>query len=59
MLLGDVQIALRISNIIAIVMLFLCGHFYGRGTGLNPLGTGLVMVAISIAMVAVAAALGG
>src|SRR5262245_2486217 len=56
---GDVQIALRISNAIAIVMLFACGYAYARGTGLRPWTTGLVMVAIGIALVAVAVALGG
>jgi hypothetical protein len=56
---GDVQIALRISNAVAIVMLFGCGYAYARGTGLRPWTTGLVMVAIGIALVAVAVALGG
>ena len=56
---GDVQIALRISNAVAIVMLFACGYAYARGTGLQPWTTGLVMVAIGLALVAVAVALGG
>ena len=56
---GDVQTALRTSNAVAIVMLFVCGYAYGRGTGLRPWATGLVMVAIGIALVAVAVALGG
>ena len=59
MVLDNVQTALRISNVIAIAMLFLCGYIYGRGTGLNPWTTGLVMVGIGVAMVAVAVALGG
>lgn len=59
LLFGDVQFALRISNVIAIAMLFLCGYAYGRGVGLRPWPTGLVMVAIGVAMVAVAIALGG
>jgi len=56
---GDVQTALRISNAVAIVMLFACGYAYARGTGLRPWTTGLVMVAIGLALVAVAVALGG
>ena len=56
---GDVQTALRISNAVAIVMLFGCGYAYARGTGLRPWTTGLVMVAIGFALVAVAIALGG
>jgi len=57
--LGDVQTALRISNVIAIVMLFGCGFYYARGTGLPPLATGLIMVAVGIALVGVAVLLGG
>src|SRR5262245_17314607 len=56
---GDVQTALRISNAVAIAMLFACGYAYARGTGLQPWTTGLVMVAIGLALVAVAVALGG
>jgi VIT1/CCC1 family predicted Fe2+/Mn2+ transporter len=56
---GDVQTALRTSNAVAIVMLFVCGYAYGRGTGLRPWITGLVMVVIGFALVAVAIALGG
>jgi hypothetical protein len=56
---SDVQTALRISNGVAIAMLFACGYAYARGTGLRPWPTGLVMVAIGLALVAVAVALGG
>lgn len=56
---GEVQTALRISNAIAIMMLFACGYAYGRGIGVRPWLTGLVMVAIGVVMVAIAAALGG
>jgi len=56
---GDVQTALRISNAVAIVMMFGCGYAYARGTGLRPWLTGLVMVATGCALVAVAVALGG
>jgi hypothetical protein len=56
---GDVQTALRISNLVAIVMLFGCGYTYAHGTGLRPWRTGLLMVAIGFALVAIAVALGG
>jgi VIT1/CCC1 family predicted Fe2+/Mn2+ transporter len=56
---GDVQTALRISNAVAIIMMFGCGYAYARGTGLQPWLTGLVMVAIGFALVAIAIALGG
>ena len=56
---GDARLALRISNVIAIVMLFLCGYAFGRRAGLRPWATGLVMVAIGVALVAMTIALGG
>jgi VIT1/CCC1 family predicted Fe2+/Mn2+ transporter len=56
---GEVQPALRISNAVAIAMLFLCGYAFSRCTGHCPLPTGLVMVAIGSALTGVAIALGG
>ena len=56
---GEVRLALRISNAIAIAMLFLCGYAFARCTGHRPLPTGLVMVAIGSALAGVAIALGG
>lgn len=56
---NDVQLALRISNAIAIGMLFLCGYIYAAHTGHRPWLTGLAMVAVGCAMVGVAIALGG
>lgn len=56
---SDVQLALRISNGIAIVTLFLCGHMFARHAGLPPVPTGLVMVAVGILMVGVSILLGG
>ena len=51
--------ALRISNVIAILLLFLCGYAFARSTGLRPWWTGFVMVAIGSALVGIAIALGG
>lgn len=59
MVFEDVQTGLRVSNAVAIAMLFGCGYAFARGTGLHPWWTGLVMVAIGVAMVAVAVLLGG
>ncbi len=56
---GEVQPALRLSNTIALAMLFMCGYAYARCTGLPPWSTGIVMVAIGCALVGVAIALGG
>jgi hypothetical protein len=59
LVIDSVQPALRVSNAIAIAMLFGCGYAFARCTGLRPWPTGLVMVAIGCAMVGVAIALGG
>jgi VIT1/CCC1 family predicted Fe2+/Mn2+ transporter len=56
---GEVRPALRLSNAVAIIMMFLCGYVFPRCTGLRPWPTRLVMVAIGCAMVGVAIALGG
>jgi hypothetical protein len=56
---GDARLALRVSNAIAITMLFLCGYLFGMRSGLRRWATGLSMVAIGAAMVGVAIALGG
>jgi hypothetical protein len=56
---SNVQPALRVSNAIAIAMLFLCGYAFAQHSGLRPWRTGLVMVAVGCAMVGVAIALGG
>ncbi|MDR6758117.1 hypothetical protein J2Y48_003415 [Mycoplana sp. BE70] len=54
----DVAFALRLSNVIAVAMLFLTGFAFGRQVG-RPWRTGLLMVVVGIALVAVAIALGG
>jgi hypothetical protein len=56
---GEVQAALRLSNAVAIAMLFVCGYAFARCTGLRPWPTGLLMVAIGCALVGVAMVLGG
>lgn len=55
----DARLALRISNAIAVVLLFLCGYLFGQQAGLRPWTTGLAMVAVGIALVSIAIALGG
>jgi hypothetical protein len=56
---SDVRSALRVSNVIATVMLFACGYAFGLRGGLRPWATGLSMVVIGGAFVGVAIALGG
>ena len=58
LLVEDVMLAMRLSNAIAVAMLFLTGFTFGRQVG-RPWRAGLLMVAIGIALVAVAMALGG
>jgi hypothetical protein len=51
--------ALRISNGIAILLLFLTGYVYGYHAGHWPLRSGLIMTVIGAAMVGLTIALGG
>jgi hypothetical protein len=56
---SDAQLALRVSNAVAIAMLFLCGYRVARLIGHSPWATGLGMVALGAALVAMTMALGG
>jgi VIT1/CCC1 family predicted Fe2+/Mn2+ transporter len=56
---SDAWTALRISNAIAIGMLFLSGYALGRHSGNNAWKVGLSMVAVGVVLVGVAVALGG
>ena len=56
---GDARLALRVSNAIAIAMLFLCGYAFGHYAGLRPWPMGLAMVAVGGVLVAITIALGG
>jgi Ca2+:H+ antiporter len=51
--------ALRVSNGVALFLLFLVGHSLGRHTGSHPWRTGFAMVGIGAALVALTIALGG
>lgn len=55
----NLQLALRISNGIAIVTLFFCGHMFARYAGLPPILTGVSMVVLGLVLVGVAILLGG
>jgi hypothetical protein len=56
---SDPRLALRVSNAIAIAMLFLCGFTFGHYAGFRPVAMGFSMVALGSAFVGVAIALGG
>ena len=51
--------ALRVSNAVAIVMLFLLGHSLARYAGMNPWRTGFWLVVLGVALVGLTIALGG
>ena len=55
----DVGLALRLSNAIAIVLLFITGAIYGRVAEYRPWLTGLAMVVLGCALVGMTIALGG
>jgi VIT family len=56
---SNALLALRISNGIALVLLFLAGYSFGRFTNGNPWRAGLVMLIFGVLLVAVAIRLGG
>ena len=58
-LVHQVERALRISNAIALAMLFVSGWSFGKVSGLRPMGVGFVMVVLGAALVAITIALGG
>jgi hypothetical protein len=55
----DALPALRVSNAVAIVLLYVAGHAFARMIGRRPLPVGLAMVALGAGLVAITMALGG
>ena len=58
-LLDDSNLALRVSNTVLILLLFLGGYRWGHYTDAQPWRVGLTVMVLGIAMVLVAVALGG
>ena len=58
-LMSDAVRALRVSNVVAIVMLFVAGQIYGRSVGRHPWLLGISMVLLGVLLSALAMALGG
>lgn len=56
---SHVGLAMRVSNAIAIVLLFLTGYAYGRITQYHPWLTGFIMIVLGCALVGMTMALGG
>lgn len=59
MVIRDAVFALRVSNAVALVMLYLAGYSFGRYAHYRPHGMGLLMTFIGTALVALTIALGG
>lgn len=57
--LNDPRFALRLSNAIAIVMMFICGYLFGHYAGLPRWLTGALSIAVGCVLVFIAIALGG
>ncbi len=55
----NVYLALRLSNLVALVMLFITGSWLARHGGHNPLWTGLAMMTLGVVLVGITIALGG
>ena len=56
---AETALAMRVSNAVALVMLFAAGHAYGRHAGGVPWRSGLAMMGIGAALVLATIALGG
>jgi VIT1/CCC1 family predicted Fe2+/Mn2+ transporter len=52
-------LAVRLSNIVSFIVLFIAGYQWGRYTGANPWKTGLLLLGAGAIMVAIAISLGG
>jgi len=59
MFIHNARLALRISNAVAVVMLFIAGIAYGRCVGRSPKVFGIAMVLLGAALVAMTMLLGG
>lgn len=55
----DAPLALRVSNAVAVTMLFLAGAHYGRAVNRSPVAVGAAMVALGLILVAMTMAFGG
>jgi VIT1/CCC1 family predicted Fe2+/Mn2+ transporter len=59
MVMSNAVPALRVSNAIAVVLLFVAGYAFGRITGRHPWVAGIVMVVFGSILVGLTIALGG
>ena len=59
LIISDVALATRVSNGIALAMMYVCGAVLARYGGYRPWRTGLAVMLLGVLLVAVAVALGG
>jgi len=59
LVLGEHSLAIRISNAVAVVLLFLAGWKFGRAIGTSPTRSALSMVLLGFWLVAITIVLGG
>jgi VIT1/CCC1 family predicted Fe2+/Mn2+ transporter len=59
LLVQDAERALRLSNAVAVVSLFVAGYYLGKATGVRAWLLGLAMVALGVVLVGLTIALGG
>jgi VIT1/CCC1 family predicted Fe2+/Mn2+ transporter len=59
MVMNDIGQAMRASNAVAVILLFITGYWFGKMSGRHPLGFGIGMVVFGLAIVAMTIALGG
>jgi len=59
MLIHNARLAMRVSNAVAVSMLFITGFAYGRCVGRSPKVFGIAMVVLGAVLVALTMALGG
>lgn len=59
LLFGEAKTALRISNLVALCLLFIAGHALGRHAQYHPWRMGLIMALVGSVLVAITIALGG
>ena len=59
LLVSDAKAALRVSNGVAVLLLFLTGYAFGRYAGHRPWLTGFAVVVLGSSLVGIAIALGG
>ena len=58
-MLGHAELALRVSNLVLILLLFVVGYWWAHYTDARPWRVGLSVMLLGLGMVLVAVALGG